>query len=282
MKVTPLFAQRRQSLVHSLWALPFLLVFSPTLLFLWEKWTKNVWLNGHGVFVPILVAFLAHFALTHRSFEDEEPSPWGFAFLGAGLFLVAYDSAIKTEILSAVALIVCLPGLSLLLLGPQRTRALLFPWLLSFFMLPLPAFALDRIHMALRLITVYGTAPVLDLFGIPHVVSGTTIEIPRGPVQVVDLCSGFSALYAATTIALVLIYMADTNRRRVILALLPFPLAMLFNIVRVTGMVLLCHYQGFQILDTWIHTFLGWVCFLGTLVVLFTFADDAAPSEVRA
>ena len=75
--------------------------------------------------------------------------------------------------------------------------------------------------------------------------------------------------------------MADTTRKRVLLALLPFPLAVFFNIVRVASMVVLCQYQGFEILDTWIHVFMGWVCFVATLIVLFFFADHGTQPPGR-
>lgn len=268
-----MIALRKEHLPHVLWVPIFLAVFAPTLSFLWFHWTRNVWRNGHGIFVPVLVAFIAHHAFARVREEEEEPSAWGFVIVGFGLLLLALDSAIKTELLAAVSMLLCLPGLALLTLGPRKAQALLFPWLLSFMMLPIPNAFLGPVHLFMRQITTQATSFLIGLFNIPHYVVGTTIDLPRGPIQVVDECSGFSALFAAVTIALVLFYMSRSRAQRVFLALAPFPFAMFCNILRVAAMVLIANQWGYEILDTWIHPFLGWVSFVGTLVLLFVLSD---------
>jgi hypothetical protein len=43
------------------------LLFAPTLRFLYERWTVSVWQNAHGLFVPPLVAWLAWQELKPRT-----------------------------------------------------------------------------------------------------------------------------------------------------------------------------------------------------------------------
>ena len=38
----------------------FALVFGPTVVWLWHRWTISIWYNGHGMFVPLVVAYLAY------------------------------------------------------------------------------------------------------------------------------------------------------------------------------------------------------------------------------
>jgi exosortase len=251
------------------------LVAAPTLVFLFEKWTRSIWLNGHGLFVPLLVAFLGYYALRREPTKSEEPSAWGFALLIPALFLMAVDSAIKTELLAAFALLVCLPGLSLLLLGPRRTRALLFPFLLSFFMLPIPSAFLHLIHFKLRGLTTLGSEHAIRLVGIPVFAEGTSIYMPHGTFLVVEECSGFAALYAAITIALVLAYLSDSPRRRLLLLLLPVPLALAGNVLRVALLGVLAEGFGYGILDTPVHVLSGYLAFVLTLASLFLFAERA-------
>ena len=47
-------------------------------------------------------------------------SPWGFASLVPALALQVIDTGMHTELLSAIALVLALPGLSLLFLGVAR------------------------------------------------------------------------------------------------------------------------------------------------------------------
>ena len=100
-----------------LWVAPFTLAFAPTFAWLLGRWTDSIFRNGHGIFVPFLMAYLAMDQLK----QDRDPQPHasaaGFAFLGASFVLLALDAAIKTELLSAFALVLALPGLSLLLFG---------------------------------------------------------------------------------------------------------------------------------------------------------------------
>jgi exosortase len=261
------------TLLHASWLLLLLLLVAPTLGFLWEKWTRNVWYNGHGIFVPLLVGFLAYHALRRSPVREEPGSAWGFALVVPGLLMIAVDSAIRTQLLAATGLLVCLPGLALLLLGPARTRVLVFPCILAFFMLPIPAGFKVVIHDVLRRFTAEQSANVLGLLGQPALAEGTMLFLPHGTFRVVEECSGFSALYAAVTIALVLAYLSDSKLRRVVLLLAPWPLALACNVARIVILALLAESQGFAILDTPLHVLSGYATFLATLGLLFLLAE---------
>jgi exosortase len=266
-------AGRHPGWIHLVWLALFLLVASPTLVFLFGKWTRSIWLNGHGLFVPFICAFLAVHALRGERVREEEPSAWGFAVLVPALALVAIDGAIQTRLLAAVGLLLALPGLSLLVLGPRRTRALLFPWLLSFFMLPIPSAFLDRVHLVLRELTTAGSERALQLLGLPVYAEGTLLHLPHGSFRVVEECSGFAALYAALTIALVLAYLAESRRRRWLLLLVPWPLAMASNVLRVVLLAFLAERVGYGVLETPLHVLSGYMTFVLTLGLLFLFAE---------
>jgi exosortase len=223
--------------------------------------------------MPLILSFLGAHALRRRSVAYEEPSRWGFGLLIPALFLITIDSAIHTQILSAFALLLALPGLSLLLLGPQRTRALAFPFFLSLFMLPVPGAFLQRLHLFLRELTSQGSERVLHLVGIPAFVDGTTIHLAHGTLRVVEECSGFSALYAAVTVALVLAYLSRSRVRRVALLGVAFPLAIVCNVARVVTLAILAEARGYDVLETPIHVLSGYASFVLTLVFLFLFAE---------
>lgn len=256
------------------WIWPALLVlaFAPTAGWLWERWTLSVWYNGHGLFMPFIVAYLVWEDLRDDPNREAAASPWGFLFLVSGLGLLVLDSAIRSQLLAAIGLVVCLPGLSLLLLGSTRTRRLAFPLIIAAFMLPIPAGFLSSVYLGLREITAWGTAHIVPLLGIPILRDGTMLLTPRSPVQVADACSGFSTLYAAVTTALILSHLSPSWRRRVALLASSVVLALACNIVRVTILVLIIHLWGVEPLETKLHEGSGVATFLVVIAALFAIA----------
>lgn len=268
--------------IHVLWIVLFVAVFAPTLLWLLGHWTDRLWFNGHHLFIPLVVAWLFRDMMRRQNLPAEEGSALGFVFLVPALLLRVFDLAIHTQILSAIALFTTLPGLCLLFLGRQHTRALAFPLLLTFFMLPFPAAAVAPVHVVLRDITAWGTAHLVPLFGIPVAREGTTLMIPSGIVVVSDACSGFSTFYAAMTLALILAYMSSTVARRVEVFLAAIVLALACNTLRVTTLVLLAHYVSFDMLDTFAHEASGLLAFGITLAALFLIVGREPPREPAA
>jgi exosortase len=250
------------------------LLAAPTAAFLWDHWTRSITNNGHGMMVPFLSGLLASHALRRLEDVDEGPSPWGFAILVPALLIVAFDAAIHTELLGSIGLLLALPGLSLLLLGPTRTRALLFPWFLLFFMLPIPRAIMDQIHLVLRHIATAGTGFLLRLFDLPVLIEGFYIYQPRGILWVANACSGFSALYASVTVALVLAYLSESWWNRLLLVGLSVPLALACNVVRIFLLALLVtRPNGPQLLDGPLHPISGWITFMVAFAVLLWIAD---------
>jgi exosortase len=252
-----------------LWLAPFALAFAPTVAWLVGRWTDGIYRNGHGIFVPFLIAYLA---LDHLK-ADRDPAPrasaFGFVFLGLAAALLVLDSAINTQLMAAFALVLALPGLSLVLLGGRRTRAIALPLSLGLFMLPIPSGAISQVFLVLRLITAVATTWLVPLFGIPIARDGTHLQIPGQLIEVADACSGFATLYAAILTAIILAHLGRSRARRVAVLAAAVPLALVCNFVRVTGLVLLVRYYGADILATRIHPASGMVLFvfvIGALV----------------
>lgn len=259
---------RRSWASHLIWIALALLVFAPTIYWLWQRWTMSVWHNVHGLFIPVIAALLIRHVLRSDPIKHAEQSAWGFVFLIAGLGMVALDSAIRTQLLSAVGLIVCLPGFSLLLLGARRTKKLAFVWVLLFFMLPIPAAFIERLMLLLRTITAIGAERCLSVLGIPILREGTTLYLPVATLVVSDACSGFAALYASVALALVLAYLNPARTRGLLTLAAAFPVAVACNILRNTFLALAVQRWGSHILDTVVHPASGMVMFAAAAALL--------------
>lgn len=253
---------------HAVWIALTLLVFAPTIYWLWQRWTMSVWHNVHGLFIPVIAALLIRYVLRSDPIKQAEQSAWGFLFLAVGLGMVALDSAIRTQLLSAIGLVVCLPGFSLLLLGARRTKKLAFVWVLCFFMLPIPAAFVERLMLLLRTITAVGAEQCLSLLGVPILREGTTLHLPAATLVVSDACSGFAALYASVALALILAYLNPSRLRGSLTLAAAFPVAVACNILRNTFLALAVERWGSHVLDTVVHPASGMVMFAAAAALL--------------
>jgi exosortase len=247
-----------------------LAVFAPTIHWMYLEWTRSVWSNEHGIFIPFAMAWLAHNAL-RGDHGPAEGSAWGLLPLGLGLGLAVLDANAQSRYLAAVGLVVALPGLSLLLLGPRRTRALRVPLLLGLLLIPIP-YTIGT-PLALRTLTASGVLPLLQLLGYTVLREGTQLIMARQNFLVADACSGIATLYASVASALVLAALGGSVWRRVALVAAAPVLAIGANIVRVTLLVLLAQTFGTSLLDTAVHEASGVATFGVVLVILFWMAN---------
>lgn len=254
-----------------LWLMGILLtlLFSPTLLWLFDRWTMGVWHNGHGILIAAIVIYLIWKELKNNQQLPQSVTPWGFAILIPALFLHMLDTGIHTQLLAASALFLSLPGLSLLFLGTERTKLILFPLSMLMFTLPIPLAFTESLHLALRHIATDSVGWLLKKMGIPNFTSGTLIEIPNGSLQVADACSGFSTLYATITVAILTAYFCPSVIRRIIILCIAIPLAIGVNIVRVFVLTMLVHWIGLDVLATAAHEISGLLTFMVALPVIF-------------
>jgi exosortase len=259
---------------------PLLVVlYMPTVLWLWDRWTLSVWHNAHGFLIFLVIIYLVSKELRRLKDLPVSSSAWGFLILVPALALHALDAGMHTQILSAIALVLTLPGLALLFLGVPRTKAIGFPLVFMFFTLPIPLALTEHLHLVLRKIATLGTAYVVPKLGVPLYVEGTTLYIPRGVLQVADACSGFSTLYAAVAVACLVAYTCPDPQRRVLVLLAAVPLAIGANIIRVILLVLLVQWQGLGILGTSWHTTSGLFTFALALPVIFWIGNVPAKEK---
>jgi Transmembrane exosortase (Exosortase_EpsH). len=174
----------------------------------------SVWQNGHGILVAGLVIYLVCSELQKLRFLPLSSNPWGFSVLIPALLIIIVDAGIHSQLLSGIAMFLSLPGLALLLLGAERTKAILFPLLILLLTLPIPLVFTESIHLVLRHLATKSVAWLLNLFGVPVYSTGTLLEVEGGSLMVADACSGFATLYAAITIAILTAYFCNSPRRR--------------------------------------------------------------------
>ncbi|MGZ8189642.1 MAG: exosortase/archaeosortase family protein [Methylococcaceae bacterium] len=245
------------------------ILYAPTLLWLWQRWTMSVWQNGHGILVALLVIYLIKEELLKRKQLPESSTPWGFAILIPALIMHMLDTGIHSQLLSGAALFLSLPGFALLFLGTVRTKAILFPLATLLLTLPIPLAFTESLHLALRHIATKSVAWLLKLMDVPVFSTGTLLEVEGGSLMVADACSGFATLYAAVTIAILTAYFCNSTSRRILILLIAAPLAIGVNIMRVLLLTLLVNWFGLDVLATSAHEISGLLTFMIALPIIF-------------
>jgi exosortase len=257
------------------------LLYAPTVNWLIDRWTMSVWHNAHGMLIPFAVAWFAWQELRPLRHLPRHASPWGLLFLLPALAMHVLDTGMHTQILSAASIVVLLPGLSLLFLGTERTKAIAFPLLFMVFMLPLPLALTERIHLLLREIATVATANIMPWLGISIYAEGTTLQIREGMLVVGDACSGFSTLYASCAVAALAAYSCNHWRGRIMALAGAVPIAIAANIVRIVLLVLVVRFMGMGALETWIHPASGMLTFALALPVIL-WLGSPRPEEKRS
>jgi exosortase len=258
------------------------LLYAPTVLWLFGRWTMSVWQHAHGLFIPPLVGWLVYQELRRTSHLPRTSSAWGFLLLVPALVLHVLDTGMQTQLLSAASLVLALPGLALLFLGVPRTRTILFPLLFTGFALPIPLAFTEQLHIVLRHVTTDLTVPVLSALGISLFAQGTTIHFANGTVEIADACSGFSTLYASMAFAFLLAYFSPSTRRRVMVLALAAPIAIAANVARMVVLLVMVVWQGMGVLDTWLHPASGMLTFAIALPILLWIGGDKAATTARS
>lgn len=266
----------------ALWAvlIQLAVVYAPTVAWLFDRWTLSVWHHAHGLLIPPLVAYFVYQELARVRALPPGASAWGFAFLVPALAMHVADMGMHTQLLSAISLVLILPGLALLFLGRARTLAIAFPLAFSAFMLPIPLSMTEGLHLALREVATVATAAFVPLLGIGVYAEGTTLHLADQTLFVGDGCSGFSTLYASLAVAALTAYSCSSWRRRVLVLGLAAPVAVAANIVRVVLLVVLVHWRGEDVLGTWLHPGSGMLTFALALPVIFWLGTASERREV--
>jgi exosortase len=257
-----------------------LLVFLPTLHWLYGQYTVTVWRNAHGLFLPVIVVVLARSRLRRDPSPAEASSAWGTPLIVLGALLAVLDAGVRSGFLGAIGLLVALLGLSFLLLGAARTRLIAFPLALCVFLLPLP----EELPNPLWLPS--GTAFMVEQYfgwlGIPSARLQTYFKLSVGFFNVSTNCSGLSAFYAASLLSLILVSTTRSWGRRALILLSVWPMTVLINGVRGAVLIGLCNRYGLGISDTAIHGISGILTVMALLCALLALADWRAILKVKA
>jgi exosortase len=241
--------------------------FAPTLAWLFREYSDSIWRNGHGILLPLLITWLVRRALRRADLPDEEPSAWGLPFVVVGCALSLLDVTARTGYLGVLGFVIATPGLSLLVLGPRRTRAIAFPLSLVVFAFPVPLGVLGLFSLSAAsgwLCEVW-----LGLLGMHPPRLENWFVLSTSYLHVSQNCSGLAPLYGAVLASLVIGHWSGRWSVAVVLLLFCWPVTVFINSFRVAALILLSErLVGPQVLDTPIHGMSGIATFWVVVLVI--------------
>jgi exosortase len=136
---------------------------------------------------------------------------------------------------------------------------------------PLPALIFNAVTFPLQILASQLAEISLTVIGIPVVRQGNILELPSGPLSVVEACSGIRSLLSLTFLSLVYgFFFEKSGRIRVALFLATIPIAILANGGRVTITGVLAEINP-ELAKGFFHESTGWVIFMLAVAILVVF-----------
>lgn len=186
-------------------------------------------------------------------------------------------------LIQQLAVVTMLPVLVLLIFGWDVFRALLFPLLYLYFMVPFGEFLIPR----LQDITAYIAVRALQLSGIPVFWEGWYFAIPTGSFEVAEACSGIRYLIASLSLGTLYSYLIYTKTwKRIVFIILSVIVPLVANGLRAYVIVIIAHLSDFRLATGIDHIVYGWLFFGIVITLLFwigsIFKDDEISSVANA
>lgn len=229
--------------------------------------------NSHGFIVPIMAGYLAWQRKGKLLSATINSSISGGIFLSLTLAVYVLSYAGGIAFVSRVALVLSLFGLVWCSYGKDITKIFTFPILFLLFMIPVPYSLMSEVSLPLQLIATRLAAYLINLCSIPVYREGNMLYFVGTQLEVAEACSGIRSIMSLTMLAFVFASMLPAGwEKKAILIASAVPVAILANIIRITGTGILAHFYGDKVARGFLHEFSGIIVFaFGFVVMLWLF-----------
>jgi len=244
-----------------------LLCFYPALKVLIDSWLFYEDYS-HAFFVVPIIIFMFWQERKKVAASDGHFASVLLCFFCLVLYFIALQSRIYTIVFFTINLFIM--SCFVYIYSFRSLRYIVTPLILLFMIIPIPNQILSIITYELQLRVSEISEIVVRGLGIAMLREGNVLHIQNKSFQVVDACSGIRSLISMTTLAVIIGYFSLT---RILPKLLLFgfsvPVAVLINILRVVGMILLYHYFQIDVAEGPLHSAIGLLLFFIGLAILF-------------
>lgn len=233
----------------------------------------NMWMEdenySHGMFVPIISAYLIWENRHVLSQTPVQGTWWGFPLLVLGLAIFFLGELSTLYIILHLSFWITLVAMTVSFFGTSGLKVIGFPIFYLLTMFPLPNYLTQVLSGKLQVISSQLGVGCLQLVGVTAFREGNVIDLGPIQLQVVEACSGLRYLFPLMSLALLCAYLfKDRPWKRITLFLSSIPISILLNGLRIGMIGILVDYFGQGLAEGFYHFFEGWVIFLASLGIL--------------
>lgn len=263
------------------------LIFAPM-----ARWLVSQTLEHRQLLHALVVLLLAGFALIYERRERMKPV-WTFNLTARYLLLGAYALLIPVILLKQTIWMLpsfscTLASLALFVFG-ERFKRFVFSIFGAFMLFTLLTVFLPVLDWPLRTFAGVGSAKLLTLIGLDVQLGVTQADSSpmlllvanKHPFHVAPECNGFGVLTASLLLALLLVLFQKIHWSLKVGAFTAaFPIAYLFNLIRIIVIILLAPVIGFERYHL-MHETVGIICYYGCLLGIW-WAIRKLPTKQRS
>lgn len=245
-------------------ALPFLGFFKS----LGHEWVTDLSFS-HGMVIPLISAFILWQLRSKLTALKARPWNPGLALTLVGCALQVMGTLSGVLLVSGLALILVLIGVTAFFWGKAVVREVSLPIVFLIFMAPLPSYALGSLSWRLQIASSTTSARLLRLFNVPVLQDGNLLILPNYALSVEEVCSGTRSLFALLALAAALGLLAERSWviRVALIAAAPL-MALMANVIRIVATSVAVHWFGHVATDEALHSIWGVLVFLIAVAVL--------------
>lgn len=238
---------------------------------------QSLWQEEDHAHGPIILGVIAWLFWRERAellvAPERTARPTGFALLVLGLLLYILGRAQEINFLQIGALVPILSGMLLAMRGWRAVRALWFPLMFTFFLIPFPSIFVDAVTGPLKQNVSAVAESILYAAGFPIGRSGVALTIGQYQMLVADACSGLNSMFSLSALGLLYLYLmqrASLLHNALVVASI-LPIAFVANIIRVLALILVTYYYGDAAGQGFLHGAAGMVLVMTALLLLLFF-----------
>jgi exosortase D (VPLPA-CTERM-specific) len=245
-----------------------IVAFSGALLELVRRWTTQEEYS-HGFLIPVITAWLLWTRRETLLASIGRPAWTGavLILLAMGMHVIGVLSAIF--ILSQLAFVTALLGITLAVGGFSLLRAAFVPIIFLIFAIPLPYFIDANLSLQLQLVSSQLGVFFIRLFQIPVYLDGNIIDLGTYKLQVVDACSGLRYLFPLASLSFLAAYLFHAPIwQRALVLFSSIPITIVMNGFRIGVVGVTVNQWGPQMAEGVLHFFEGWIIFISSALLL--------------
>lgn len=239
-----------------------LIAYTPTLLWMYDRWMAKESYYSHGILIPIVSIFIAwqrRDALKKITVSSEIAGLWITAVC---LVIHIICAALKVYFISGFSFVLAIYGLILFFFGKHMMRKLIFPVFFLLAMIPLPLVIIGNLTVRMKLFAAHVSIAILNKIGFPSMLDGSIIRMPSSFIEIAAPCSGLRSLISLLTLGLIFAYVTKVSYvKKGILLLSSVPIALASNICRILMLATVNDLYGEKVAFGFFHDFSGFFVF---------------------